>query len=185
MTAYVRVCPVCDTENPLERAYCSHCASLLADVDFSLSRKSRESRESEGLAKENTPAPEAIPVRPAVPITVDAPPLTQVLSDALRCPDPECGQPNPPGVTRCLYCNTPLVASKPQPILPPTSASTFELEPPELLTTPPPSFSPAPRLMRVALPPALAARFRVLDEIAAASNEADLLIVEPVETTDA
>ncbi|MDR1934134.1 MAG: serine/threonine protein kinase [Candidatus Accumulibacter sp.] len=202
MKAYVRVCPVCDMENPLERAHCSHCASLLADVDFSLSRVPEGQA---GLAAPvatplptppATPAPEAgrAEARPASPppANIGAPPPARVLSDSLRCPDPDCAQPNPPGSSRCLYCNTPLLAAVPDiPDIPATPAApaAFELAPPDpgLAVAPPPLFSSAteraaPRAQaRIVLPPALAARFRVLDELPAAGSEADLLIVEAVD----
>ncbi|MGB4467693.1 MAG: hypothetical protein WBI41_06560, partial [Azovibrio sp.] len=39
MKRYIRICPVCDTENPPDRVHCSACATLLAGVDFSLPRE--------------------------------------------------------------------------------------------------------------------------------------------------
>jgi hypothetical protein len=175
MKTYVRICPVCDTENPVERATCLHCASLLSDVDFSLS-----------TAQEPTPEPAPAPVpEPApAPEQAPAPPPARTQTAAVaaagaRCPDPECGQMNPPGSPRCLYCNTPLPATAPAFAPLPdktTAAPSFELAPPELAAAVPTPRKPAPP--RVTLPAALAGRFRIVDELPAAGSEADLLIVE-------
>ncbi|MDR1888668.1 MAG: serine/threonine protein kinase [Zoogloeaceae bacterium] len=259
MNNYVRICPVCDTENPLERAYCSHCASLLADVDFSLSPLSRVATEGEGAetvkaaegaeavegaegaevaevaegaegaegaevaeaaeitgvaeasatgaAVEEAATPAEIPVQAVraevvaeaaevvaqediataswLGIEASAPP-----AEALRCPDPDCGQFNPPGTLRCLYCNASLsaeiaVAAAAERIaapLPSAPSSGFELAPPDLMTDiAPPAFVTAADLARQharTLPPALATRFQVKSELVAASSDADLLIVE-------
>ncbi|MDR2625401.1 MAG: protein kinase [Zoogloeaceae bacterium] len=179
MSAYVRICPVCDTENPAERATCLRCSSLLSDVDFSLSQAAETAGEpAPDAAAENPKAPEALDALPAqtqaLPVSGEA---------GVRCPDPECGQMNPPGSLRCQYCNTPLPAAPPEPVLafaPPTggtvAAPSFELAPPELAAAAP---SPRKRARsRVALPAALAERFGVIDELPAAGSEADLLIVE-------
>ncbi|MDR2365608.1 MAG: serine/threonine protein kinase [Zoogloeaceae bacterium] len=174
MKTYVRVCPVCDTENPAERATCSCCASLLSEVDFSLpSARTGESAAAPPPAAKTAKAPEA-----------SAPPVS---AEGTRCPDPECGQQNPPGSLRCLYCNTPLpVAVAADPAFAPLpdetaaagTAAAFELAPPELAAA-----IPAPRerrRSRMVLPAALAERFRIIDELPAAGSEADLLIVEEI-----
>ena len=79
---YVRVCPVCEQENPPERARCA-CGASLAGVDFSLKR-----------------AP-ALAVESAVVVA-------DVAAPAMVCPYPDCAQPNPAGTERCVYCNRPL-----------------------------------------------------------------------------
>lgn len=69
------------------------------------------------------------------------------------CPHADCAQPNPPGLERCLYCNRPLheqAASQPK-----QTAG-----------------------MRHALPEALRADYRVLEEFPATGSEADLMLVE-------
>jgi serine/threonine protein kinase len=216
MKNYVRVCPVCDTENPPERAHCRHCASLLADVDFSLPREaateSPEMTEATEATTEATteaiteaitdaPAASAAPSPTATSAETDAkatlahvpalaikPAAPQ--ADALRCPDPDCGQLNPPGTPRCLYCNTPLasvaaveVIAAPLPFAP---SSDLELAPPDLAANIalPDFVMTADRARQHAdtMPPALAARFRVKRELVAASNDADLLIVEALES---
>ncbi len=88
---YVRVCPVCEQENPPERVRCT-CGASLAGVDFSL---------------KHTPAPEPDPQpapQPADPAQA---------GDTIVCPYPDCAQPNPPGSERCVYCNRPLAAAAP------------------------------------------------------------------------
>ncbi|MDR1349661.1 MAG: protein kinase [Zoogloeaceae bacterium] len=174
MNAYVRVCPVCDTENPVERAACLRCASLLSGVDFSLA-----STPSEAVAPE--PAPPQPPENPPdiLPARIGALPVSAAEA---RCPDPECGQLNPSGSARCRYCNTPLPPVAPVFASPPAETATapaFELAPPELVAAIPASGKRA--RSRVTLPAALAERFRVNDELPAADSEADLLIVEDLD----
>ena len=82
MPEYVRVCPVCDTENPPTLARCA-CGASLAGVDFSIKR---------------TPV-SVPPVEAAVPVEV---------ASTVTCPHPDCAQPNPAGAERCVYCNRPL-----------------------------------------------------------------------------
>ncbi|MCC6197114.1 MAG: serine/threonine protein kinase [Burkholderiales bacterium] len=86
---YVRVCPVCDVENPPERARCA-CGALLAGVDFSLKR---------------APAPPSA----EAPAGASAEPPAQAAT--LTCPHADCGQANPAGSVRCVYCNRPLRAA--------------------------------------------------------------------------
>ena len=173
MNAYVRICPVCDTENPVERATCRHCASLLSDVDFSLS--STRTGETAG-----EPAPAKAPAEKSgvLPARTETP---SVPAEGMSCPDPECGQMNPPGSRRCQYCNTPLPVADPAraPLPDKTPVTrTFELAPPELAAVVP---SPGRSARsRVLLPVTLAGRFRIVDELPAAGSEADLLIVEDI-----
>ena len=73
--AYVRVCPVCDTANPPERARCV-CGASLAGVDFSLlvppvpdagvARAGNDAPEAPAQAGETSPAP-ASPAAAEVP----------------------------------------------------------------------------------------------------------------------
>ncbi len=88
---YVRVCPVCDEENPPERARCA-CGASLAGIDFSLKR---------------APAAASEAPRPA--------PAPAAAGEAIVCPHADCGQPNPPGSERCIYCNRPLFEAAPIP----------------------------------------------------------------------
>ncbi len=80
---YVRVCPVCETENPPARARCE-CGASLAGVDFSLKRP---------------PAPDTPAAIAEAPAPAPSPEAGTV------CPHPDCAQPNPPGRDRCVYCN--------------------------------------------------------------------------------
>lgn len=171
MNRYIRICPVCDTENPPDRVHCSVCATLLAGVDFSLPR------EAPGAGASASREAEVLPV-PVAPSLVASP---------QRCPDPDCGQPNPPGTVRCLYCNTSLPQSAAPVLVEPlvaraASPSGFELAPPALDPVPGPSLAPivSRPTLRTNLPGELAARYRVVDELQAAGSEADLLIVEPL-----
>jgi len=93
---HVRVCPVCETENPPERARCV-CGASLAGVDFALKRPpadpSAETVEVERIAPASA-SPDGVP--------------TSTATNA--CPHADCGQPNAPGALRCIYCNRPMHA---------------------------------------------------------------------------
>jgi hypothetical protein len=149
---YVRICPVCDRENPPERARCG-CGASLAGVDFSLKRTPAVTAALDAeppvtagsaarpLAPEETPAASAPPTA-----TTPASPPT------LICPYADCGQPNPPGSVRCVYCNRALVT---------TSPAVANARP---------------------LPPALRGGVSVIDVFPATGSEADLLLVADVVT---
>src|SRR5438105_2116666 len=94
---YVRVCPVCETENPPTLARC-RCGASLAGVDFSLKSASVPATAADTPAVRETEAAPSAPVAEA-PATPAFP---------LLCPYPDCAQPNPPGATRCVYCDRPL-----------------------------------------------------------------------------
>jgi hypothetical protein len=98
---YVRICPVCEQENPPERARCA-CGASLAGVDFALKRAPVPAP----VAPEAEAAPVVVEAAPA-PVAAEpiAPEATQ------RCPYPDCAQPNPPGSERCVYCNRPLATA--------------------------------------------------------------------------
>jgi hypothetical protein len=95
--AYVRYCPVCERENPPERARCA-CGASLAGVDFSLKRDEAATAAETADAGSATAAPS-----PALAAT----------AATIPCPYPDCAQPNPPGRERCVYCNRPLAAPAP------------------------------------------------------------------------
>jgi hypothetical protein len=127
---YVRICPVCEQENPPERARCT-CGASLAGVDFSLKRAPPTAA---------PPAPETAPApAPAPDVAPEAAPVI--------CPHPDCGQPNPPGSERCVYCNRPL-----------------QMEAPAISGARP-------------LPAALRDDYRVVDVFPATGSEADILLV--------
>lgn len=69
------------------------------------------------------------------------------------CPHADCAQPNPPGLERCLYCNRALSGN-------------------------PPAQNAG---IRHALPPALHAAYRVIEEFPATGSEADLMLVESLQ----
>jgi hypothetical protein len=125
---YVRVCPVCETENPPERTRCA-CGASLAGVDFSLKR--------------SAPAVTAEAV-------VDEP----ASADGVVCPHADCGQRNPPGAERCVYCNRSLREED------------------------------APPVDARPLPAALRERFRVVEAFPATGSEADILLVVDKRTGD-
>ncbi|MFZ4699811.1 MAG: protein kinase domain-containing protein, partial [Candidatus Methylumidiphilus sp.] len=164
---YIRICPVCDSENAATASRCS-CGTSLMGVDFSMK----------------------IPVEPlaAVPVTVPVPTrdLTTAGAPASRpvvdredvslilpsevseggaqmvCSHSDCAQPNPPGTTRCLYCNRPLTGG-------PAGAdmhnNAVELQ--------------------LRLPAALRPRYVALELLPTAGAEADLLRVRgPIDTVD-
>jgi hypothetical protein len=109
---YVRVCPVCERENPPERARCA-CGASLAGVDFSL-----KGAPVAATAATTTDAPPAASTAPADPPPAPPAPPFAIAADisapaAVTCPYADCAQPNPPGSERCVYCNRPLVATTP------------------------------------------------------------------------
>lgn len=154
MTArYVRICPVCEQENPPERARCT-CGASLAGVDFSLERSatppSAPALESPGSTSDAASsvvetAPSGEKQSATNVLAADAPP-------SIICPHVDCGQPNPAGSALCVYCNRPLTA---------TAAPEFTARP---------------------LPRALRDDYRVVEPLAVAGSESDLLLVERVAT---
>ena len=130
---YVRICPVCATPNPAARLVCA-CGASLDAVDFSLAVPV--------AAPQATGAEASPPAGEAVPAAV-----TQL------CPHADCGQPNPLGETRCLYCNRPLQAAA---------------SPPETQDSD----------ARYRLPTPLRASHRLLEVLPTRGSEADLLLVE-------
>ena len=131
---YLRICPTCRAENPPDVLRCA-CGALLAGVDL--------------VRKPETPPP------PAAAEAVDAPPAAIV-----QCPFADCGQPNPPGTARCLYCNRPLT--------PAADAA------PAAADAAPPALAPQSLLQ---LPAVLAPRFAIERVLPAKGAEAELLVV--------
>ena len=158
---YVRICPVCERENPPERTRCA-CGALLAGVDFSVKIEAPEPAASADVVDS---AGAQSPVAPGTATTIAAavPGASDVLSaDAsatgaaapIVCPHPDCAQPNPPGHDRCVYCNRPLRAA------PPASAIAGARP----------------------LPAALRDGYRVIDVFPATGGEADILLVADVKS---
>ncbi len=142
-TVYIRRCPVCERENPAQASRCQCGASLMA-VDFTV-------QGSETNAAPAQPTPSVAPS--------DAEPQQQL------CPHADCGQPNPPGQARCLYCNRPLEWA--------TTIPRFISD-----ATPDPAASLAARN----LPAALASRYTVLRVLPTTGAEADLVLVGVIGT---
>lgn len=133
---YIRICPVCGTAAAPEIALCGNCGTLLLNVDLSL----------KSAAPPTTPA-EAPPAAPA-----DAAP--EAAAGRITCPHDDCGAENPPGSTRCIYCDRPL-ATLATPSAPPTSSNST--------------------LYR--LPAALADKFRIVEVLPASGAEAEIMIL--------
>lgn len=127
---YIRLCPSCGTENEASVLRCV-CGALLTGVDLSV----------KGAA-------------PAVPEPAREPAWEPVAAaqEGPICPFEDCGQPNPPGATTCLYCNRPL-ENEPQAEAPTTLVN---------------------------LPSALRERYRIVRPLPTSGAEAELLVVEPV-----
>ena len=134
----VRVCPSCGAHHAPDRLRCT-CGALLFGVD--LVRPAAMATEKDTQAREDAPAPVSA-ASAEEPSTV-------------LCQHDDCGQINPAGSERCLYCNRPL------------------LEAGETMP------EPAPALMQ--LPSALRPRYRVLQMFEAKGAEADILLVEPLQ----
>lgn len=171
--AYVRVCPVCDTANPPERARCV-CGASLAGVDFSLlvppvpdagvARAGNDAPEAPAQAGETSPAPASVDALLPVTDTASATPAPDAVATAtitsdppaaatIACPHADCGQPNPASADRCLYCNRPLHAEA-------------DVE----------GARPLPRALRDA--------YRVIEAFPATGSEADILLVVDRKTGD-
>jgi serine/threonine protein kinase len=201
---WVRVCPVCDSENAPERAHCHNCGSLLGDVDFSRPQSVPGAAEvvDTPIPVAETSAPEA-PESPAsadepIAAALNIPPLlleeggatAEESAPAPRiCPDPDCGQPNPATATRCVYCDTPLdaVVPLPAPVVtddqggedaPPPAEVGLVLEPFVLAADTPPSPEWTRQPSRVRLPQELVQRLTVIRELQVGGSESDVLIVE-------
>ena len=149
---YVRVCPVCEQENPPEQARCA-CGASLAGVDFSLKRVPAPAVPA--LAEAVAPAA----ISPAEAVAPGAGAAAAAVSDAAApavviCPHADCAQPNPPGAQRCLYCNRPLRE---------------EAQPSVVAGARP-------------LPAALRDDYSVVDVFPASGSEADILLVADVRT---
>lgn len=129
----IRRCPTCGQENAPEVLRCA-CGALLVGID---------------LTAPGTPVDEA----PPAPAATIAPARADDTAGPL-CPHADCGQPNPPGSTRCLYCDRPLDS---------TDAGLSG-------TTP-----GTPTL--IALPAALRERYRIERPLPATGAEAELLVV--------
>lgn len=148
---YVRICPVCERENPPGLARCA-CGAALGGVDFSLRRT--ESVEA------SPPASSGAPPTATVQTSASASGLAGLEDFAigpeaagpLTCTHADCGQPNPSGSVRCVYCNRPLQSQA----APPLAAANAR-----------------------PLPSALRGEYRVVDVFPATGAEADLLLVEP------
>ncbi|MFO1302459.1 MAG: serine/threonine-protein kinase [Burkholderiales bacterium] len=95
MPPYVRVCPVCDTENPPELARCA-CGATLTGIDFSIPRTAASETQSPAPAMASAEAEASAAAQPVM------------------CPYRDCAQPNAPGTQRCVYCNRPLHAQAAQ-----------------------------------------------------------------------
>lgn len=139
---YVRVCPTCGSANAPEVLRCG-CGALLAGVDLV-----RADALAPPAVQPQAPAAEPVEIEPA---GQTATPSATAPAAPLVCPYADCGQPNPPGATTCVYCNRPL-------------ATGHELTP------------AASSLLR--LPSALAARYRVREVLPARGAEAEILLVE-------
>jgi hypothetical protein len=149
---YVRVCPVCEQENPPERARCG-CGASLAGIDFSLKGSAAAVAgappvpDATQAGAANVAPAEAEMGAAAAAGTEPAPPTS---APTITCPYADCAQPNPAGSSRCVYCNRPLAA-----------------------------LAPAVAGARP-LPSALRDDYRVIDVFPATGSEADILLVVDV-----
>ena len=102
----VRVCPSCGAHHAPDRLRCT-CGALLFGVD--LVRPAAMATEKDTQAREDAPAPVSA-ASAEEPSTV-------------LCQHDDCGQINPAGSERCLYCNRPLLEAgetMPEPFKAPT-----------------------------------------------------------------
>lgn len=151
-TDLVRVCPTCGTLNPPEKLRCD-CGALLFGVDLVRPEDLAASATEPAAAPAATPADDA--AAQAAPV---------------RCPYADCGQLNPRGGTRCVYCNRLLSTDAPAhtPVHAPADAHGHD-------GAADPGLAAADLLQ---LPTALRTRFRVLRALDARGAEADILLVD-------
>lgn len=144
---YVRVCPTCGSANAPEVLRCS-CGALLVGVDLVRADALAPPAAAPAVVEAEPSAPPAEPVEVEIAAAPEAPPAA---ASPPVCPYEDCGQPNPPGATTCVYCNRPL-------------ATGHELTP------------AASGLLR--LPSALRDRYQVRETLPARGAEAEILLVE-------
>ncbi len=153
---YVRVCPVCGTENPPQNTQCACGASLLA-VDFSIHTDPEAHADPD-------PAPAPTQVLESGTTTV---------AHRVQCAQADCREFNPLGELRCLYCNSLMPTVQ-------ASASSMDSTPQLLSDTGAAAEIPFARQ----LPAGLRQRLRVLKALPTAGSEADLLVVQVLPGSD-
>lgn len=134
---FVRICPSCGAASAPEVLRCV-CGALLMGVDLvRVAPPAEASRNPDRAPDAAAPDDAALP---------------------LSCPYEDCGQPNPPGSERCVYCDRPLeITAHP--------LANDEAEAP---------------LSLVQLPAPLAERYRIVRSFASRGAEAEILLVEPL-----
>jgi len=156
---HVRVCPVCERENPPERTRCA-CGALLTGVDFSVRRPPQvepvPADAGEPATAPHSPvedaATDAAVADAATPAPRGADESAASAQPAVVCPYADCAQPNPAGAERCVYCNR---------ALQPASPAIAGARP---------------------LPAALRDAYRLVDVFPATGGEADILLVADAKT---
>ncbi|MFO1315512.1 MAG: protein kinase [Burkholderiales bacterium] len=109
---HVRVCPVCERENPPERTRCA-CGALLTGVDFSV-RRPPPADPPPGAAEDHATAAAGAASDDRATVPEAAAAAEAAAAPALVvCPYADCAQPNPAGGERCVYCNRPLRPASP------------------------------------------------------------------------
>ncbi|MBK9614286.1 MAG: protein kinase [Uliginosibacterium sp.] len=136
-SAFVRICPSCGAASAPELMRCA-CGALLMGVDLVRAGASPAVQED----------PPAAPAHAAVDET----------AQPIPCAHDDCGQPNPPGSARCLYCDRPLGVPGD------VSASEAADAPFSLLQLPAP----------------LAERYAIVRSLASRGAEAEILLVAPI-----
>lgn len=144
---YIRLCPTCGSENTPEIMRCG-CGAMLAGIDLTARH---------ALEVSSPASPQEIPPNPA-----DSTPAATTAEDGQICPHADCAQPNPPGSSRCVYCDRPLDR--------PSDGLTGEQ-------------TGIPSL--ISLPGNLRDRFRILRALPATGAEAELLIVQALTNNNA
>lgn len=134
---YVRLCPTCGAQNAPDILRCA-CGALLVGIDLS----ARAALET---------AAQDLPVE-----TTSTAAISENVEGSL-CPHADCAQPNPPGSTRCVYCDRPLDSTD-------DGLSGGAPGIPSLIT----------------LPGALRADYRIERALPTMGAEAELLIVVPL-----
>ena len=148
---FVRRCPSCGADNAPNAMRC-RCTAMLLGID--ITRRETSEPPPDGDAAPAHAAPSS-GLPPATPCATPSGPRSARPSQedaARRCPFPDCGQPNPSGALRCVYCNRELGAA-------PVPSTPVEAT---LLT----------------LPSELREPYRVVRQLPATGAEADLLLVE-------
>ncbi|MFH1603988.1 MAG: FHA domain-containing protein [Pseudomonadota bacterium] len=95
----VKICPVCEAHNPPAAQRCASCSAMLIGVDITEQADASVAPIAGASADATRETAATIPDTTAATASASVQPVPR------RCPHADCGQLNPPGAERCVYCN--------------------------------------------------------------------------------